>query len=299
MTSVEATDSSTKRSRSGIVALLLTATLSGASVVAALTWPASATEPGANIAAISAAAAAEVNIDSLYTAKASEELEADTSYAMAIAAPQTIAGRVSWYGPGFHGRRTANGERFNKHEMTAAHKTLPFGTLVRVVNEKNGHSVLVRINDRGPYCGGRVLDLSEGAAGQIGIKGSGTGSVKLEIYSTKEAASIRAFDAEGRSVRLHGRTVNVAEQLGFDEAAALQHRLHEQGYDNVFLVESRHGNSRQYGVSVGLFSSDALAQNLLTELVGQHTDAEIVRFTEGIPANHQLAEKKADSASNS
>ena len=297
MTSVEATNSSTKRSRSGIIALLLTATLSGAGVVTALTWSANATEPSAHTASINATA--EVNIDSLYAAKASEELKTDTSYTAAIPASQTIAGRVSWYGPGFHGRRTANGERFNKHEMTAAHKTLPFGTLVRVVNEKSGRSVLVRINDRGPYCGGRVLDLSEGAAGRIGIRGSGTGSVKLEVYSNKDIASARTFDAEGRSIRLHGRTVNITKQLSFDEAAELQHRLLEQGYQNVFLVETRHGNTRYYSVSVGLFSNDALAQSLLIELSEQHTAAEIVQFTEGMPVNHQLAQKKADSASNS
>ncbi|MBL7988263.1 MAG: septal ring lytic transglycosylase RlpA family protein [Chlorobi bacterium] len=296
MTSVEATSSSRKRSRTGLIALLLTATLSGASVVAALTWSASATEPSTNGVAN---ATAEVNMDSLYAAKASEEVATDTSYAMAIPASQTLSGRVSWYGPGFHGRRTANGERFNKHEMTAAHKTLPFGTLVRVVNEKSGRSVLVRINDRGPYCGGRVLDLSEGAAGRVGIKGSGTGAVKMEVYASKGASAIRAFDAEGRSIRLHGRTVSLAGQSDFDEAITLQQRLIEQGYDNVFIVETRQGDSRKYSVSVGLFSSDALAKSLLIELTGQYASAEIVQFTKGLPTNQQLAQKQADSAANS
>ena len=81
------------------------------------------------------------------------------------------SGRASWYGPGFHGRRTASGERFNTNELTAAHRTLPFGTKVRVVNKKTGKSVVVRINDRGPYAHGRVIDLSRASAQAIGISG--------------------------------------------------------------------------------------------------------------------------------
>ncbi|HZW46580.1 MAG TPA: septal ring lytic transglycosylase RlpA family protein [Microvirga sp.] len=80
-------------------------------------------------------------------------------------------GRASWYGPGFHGRRTASGETFNTNALTAAHRTLPFGTQVRVVNKKTGKSVVVRINDRGPYAHGRVIDLSRASAEAIGLKG--------------------------------------------------------------------------------------------------------------------------------
>jgi rare lipoprotein A len=87
------------------------------------------------------------------------------------------SGRASWYGPGFHGRRTASGETFNTNDMTAAHRTLPFGTKVRVVNKKTGRSVVVRINDRGPYAHGRVIDLSKASAQAIGI--SGVGSVDV------------------------------------------------------------------------------------------------------------------------
>jgi rare lipoprotein A len=82
------------------------------------------------------------------------------------------AGVASWYGPGFHGRRTANGERFNTHDLTAAHRSLPFGTRVRVTNKTNGRSVVVRINDRGPYAGGRVIDLSNASAHAIGVSGT-------------------------------------------------------------------------------------------------------------------------------
>jgi rare lipoprotein A len=90
-------------------------------------------------------------------------------------------GIASWYGPGFHGRPTANGERFNQNALTAAHRTLPFGTRVKVTNLRNGQSVVVRINDRGPFTGGRVIDLSAGAARAIGIHSSGVGNVALDI----------------------------------------------------------------------------------------------------------------------
>ncbi|MEL4898396.1 septal ring lytic transglycosylase RlpA family protein [Crocosphaera sp. Alani8] len=90
-------------------------------------------------------------------------------------------GMASWYGPGFHGRLTANGERYNQNGLTAAHKSLPFGTQVRVTNLRNGRSVIVRINDRGPYIHGRVIDLSKGAANVIGLVNSGVAPVQLEI----------------------------------------------------------------------------------------------------------------------
>ena len=90
----------------------------------------------------------------------------------ALAAGPTLSGLASWYGPGFQGRRTANGEKFNTHALTAAHKTLPFGTRVRVVNRQNGRSVVVRINDRGPHVRGRVIDLSRAAARAIGLSGA-------------------------------------------------------------------------------------------------------------------------------
>jgi rare lipoprotein A len=92
-------------------------------------------------------------------------------------------GVASYYGPGFHGRRTANGETFNMHAMTAAHRTLPFGTKLKVTNLSNGKSTIVRVNDRGPYVGNRVIDLSVAAAKQIGSTSSGTARVNLEVIN--------------------------------------------------------------------------------------------------------------------
>lgn len=90
-------------------------------------------------------------------------------------------GIASWYGPGFHGRRTASGEKFNQNALTAAHRSLPFGTRVKVTNLNNGRSVVVRINDRGPHVRGRIVDLSAGAARVIGLKSSGVAPVRIQI----------------------------------------------------------------------------------------------------------------------
>lgn len=92
-----------------------------------------------------------------------------------------MTGEASWYGRRFNGRATASGEPFNMNAMTAAHRTLAFGTRVRVINQANGRSVTVRINDRGPYAHGRVIDLSSRAASMIGLKGHGVGQVRLEV----------------------------------------------------------------------------------------------------------------------
>ena len=93
-------------------------------------------------------------------------------------------GQASWYGSQFHGRRTASGENYDKYALTAAHKTLPFGTIVRVRSLKLGREVDVRINDRGPFSAGRVIDVSEAAAEALGLVGAGVAEVSLNVAGT-------------------------------------------------------------------------------------------------------------------
>jgi rare lipoprotein A len=100
---------------------------------------------------------------------------------VAVRSVSTQRGQASWYGSGFHGRKTASGERYNQYEMTAAHKRLRFGTRVRVTNLNNGRSVIVRINDRGPFVRGRVIDLSRSGAQALGMIGSGVAPVSVEV----------------------------------------------------------------------------------------------------------------------
>ena len=89
-------------------------------------------------------------------------------------------GKASWYGPGFHGKKTSSGERFDMNTLSAAHRTLPIPSYARVTNLSNGKSVVVRINDRGPFHGNRVMDLSKAAAKELGFIHTGTANVKVE-----------------------------------------------------------------------------------------------------------------------
>jgi rare lipoprotein A len=99
-------------------------------------------------------------------------------------------GWASWYGPGFHGNRSASGERYNQNALTAAHRSLPFGTRVRVTNLNTGVSVIVRINDRGPFIRGRIIDLSAAAARTIGMMGSGVAPVTIEVLGPPPTVTI-------------------------------------------------------------------------------------------------------------
>ena len=104
-----------------------------------------------------------------------------TYYPTTVSVGDTALGIASWYGPNFHGKKTSNGETYNMNAMTAAHKTLPMNTMVRVTNLGNGAQTTVRINDRGPFVAGRIIDLSKAAATSIGMIGAGTARVKLEV----------------------------------------------------------------------------------------------------------------------
>jgi rare lipoprotein A len=100
-------------------------------------------------------------------------------------------GAASWYGNGFHGRRTASGERFDMNALTAAHRTLPLASYVRVTNTRNEKSVIVRINDRGPFHSGRIIDLSRAAAEVLGMQHSGTTRVEIQGLSAEQAQAAR------------------------------------------------------------------------------------------------------------
>jgi len=123
----------------------------------------------------------ELNDAELPRFQPSIAIEADV---VAPSAEEIGEGQASWYGSQFAGRPTASGERFDPAELTAAHRTLPFGSLVRVTHAGSGRSVVVRINDRGPFHGNRVIDLSRAAAEKIGIRGAGSGQVELALLAS-------------------------------------------------------------------------------------------------------------------
>ena len=122
----------------------------------------------------------------------------------------TETGVASWYGPPYHNRRGSNGEIYNMHALTAAHRTLPLGTIVRVTNLKTGNSTLVRITDRGPFIEGRILDLSLAAAKKVDVWQAGLAKVRVEVLQTpspinsggKWAVQIGAFEDEKSAGRL-------------------------------------------------------------------------------------------------
>jgi rare lipoprotein A (peptidoglycan hydrolase) len=120
------------------------------------------------------------------SAKTEYENPDDYKHAGKDAWKNEMEGMASWYGEDFNGRLTASGEVYDMYAYTAAHKTLPLGTVVRVTNLENGKTTEVRINDRGPYVRGRIIDLSKTAAHAIGIMGSGTVQVQLEIVKKAE-----------------------------------------------------------------------------------------------------------------
>jgi len=102
-------------------------------------------------------------------------------YPAVVSVGDRFRGNASWYGPDFHGKLTSNGETYNMYDMTAAHKTLPMNTIVKVTNKRNGLTTVVRINDRGPFIATRIIDLSNKAAHQIDMVGAGTAPVEIEV----------------------------------------------------------------------------------------------------------------------
>jgi peptidoglycan lytic transglycosylase len=124
----------------------------------------------------------------------------------------TQTGSASWYGPPYHNRRSSNGEVYDMHAFTAAHRTLPLGSIVRVTNIKTGHSAVVRITDRGPFVGNRIIDLSLAAAQKIDVWKPGVATVKLEVLQTpapldvggRWAVQIGAFEDERSADELAG-----------------------------------------------------------------------------------------------
>lgn len=151
-------------------------------------------------------------------------------------------GVASWYGPGFHGRRTSNGEVYDQHELTAAHPSLPLGTRVRVTNLDSGRSVDVRVNDRGPFAKGRAIDLSHAAASSIGMIGPGTAPVRIDVVERPPGG--------------HARVLYCVQVGSFREehkALALRANLVDR-YDRVYISPVLTRADRMYRVRVGPYA---------------------------------------------
>jgi rare lipoprotein A len=145
----------------------------------------------------------------------------------------TQSGIASWYGPTFHGKKTANGEKYDQNALTAAHKTLQMPSIVRVTNLENGRSIIVRINDRGPFSKGRVIDMSSRSADLLKFKGTGTAKVKLQVLGAESKA---VAEAAKRGVDVTGAEIALNEGRGLDSRFAQYLPQQEQQEDNTNLA---------------------------------------------------------------
>ena len=195
----------------------------------------------------------------------SYEVMGKTYRVMASADGFSQKGIASWYGKKFHGRKTSSGEDYNMYAMTAAHKTLPIPVYVEVTNLDNGRKAIVRVNDRGPFHEGRIIDLSYAAATRLGVAQTGTANVSIRVVNEKGEPSERSMvesplDSGGKiyvQVAAFATEENALQQLG---------QLQGEGFSDVRLhIESKKGNTL-YRIRIGPLPSTHVAKQLLSEL---------------------------------
>ncbi len=186
-------------------------------------------------------------------------------------------GIASWYGKDFHGKKTSNGEIYDMYAMTAAHKTLPLGTYVRVLNLENNRQLELRINDRGPFVRGRIIDLSYSAAKELGLVGPGTAKVEITALGTPVATD----GGTGRTyVQGDYYSGNFTFQVGAfanrENAERLKRKLDEQ-YKNAHITLYDRGDMMFYRVRVGAFKTlEDAAMNEAVFIQNGYSDAFMV-----------------------
>jgi rare lipoprotein A len=182
-------------------------------------------------------------------------------------------GVTSWYGKKFHGQRTANGETYDMYAMSAAHKTLPLPSYVRVRNLTNGKSVVVRVNDRGPFLNNRLIDLSYAAAARLGILGTGTGIVEVEALTGDEPVTQMAARAPEPEPLPKAAAPRLYLQVGAftnrDNAENLKVRLADADLKSVHIQNSNLDATPLYRVRIGpldnVDESDRLAERIVAQ----------------------------------
>ncbi|MCB1652331.1 MAG: septal ring lytic transglycosylase RlpA family protein [Alphaproteobacteria bacterium] len=178
----------------------------------------------------------------------------------------TQTGVASWYGPNFNGKKTANGEIFNMNELTAAHKTLQLPSLVRVTNLDNGRSVVVRVNDRGPFSNGRIIDLSKRAAQELDFIRQGTARVKIQVLS-EESRQIAELAKGGQSTR--GTELALNNRASAHPAPLQQSRVAAAATPApkpALALQIPPGTTHGIYVQAGSFSNPQNAENLVNRL---------------------------------
>ena len=192
--------------------------------------------------------------------------------------PPVVGGRqegiASWYGPGFHGRRTANGEVYDQYELTAAHQTLPLGTRIMVTSLTNGRAVEVRVNDRGPFVGGRVVDLSYAAASVIGMVGPGIMPVRLEVLD----APVQVASRQPTPMPAPARRPEPAAEA---RRPAPADRAPEPETMRTLTVARSDEPSGSYAVLVATLSDAGRAEHLRSRIAIKFSDAHVHRLDVG------------------
>lgn len=189
-------------------------------------------------------------------------------------------GIASWYGKKFHGRRTSSGEEYDMYAMTAAHKTLPIPVFVEVLNHDNGRKAVVRVNDRGPFHEGRIIDLSYAAATKLGVSQAGTANVSIRVVSSAEEINQRRSEAFVDPVVTGDGKLYVQVAAFSTEENALQQldRLQGEGFRDVRLhIESKKSQT-VYRVRIGPLPSEIVAKKVVSELEqNNHKNIKIIK----------------------
>ncbi len=181
---------------------------------------------------------------------------------------ETFEGRASWYGSDFHGKLTSNGETYNMYADTAAHKTLPMNTIVKVQNLDNGLSTVVRINDRGPFVETRIIDLSKKAARSVNMLNSGTARIRLTILGFEQKGSTKISDIKklkaGPSEIVLGKfAVQIASFTKIEGAFKTQEKYNNfSGYKTI-IKDSELNNKRMFRIWFTGFKSEAEARDFI------------------------------------
>ena len=177
-------------------------------------------------------------------------------------------GIASWYGKKFHGRRTSSGETYDMYAMTAAHKTLPLPTYVEVTNLKNNRKIIVKVNDRGPFIGKRIIDLSYAAAKELDLVGPGTGPVLVEaIHVGRPASAPAATWKYYVSAGVFGNR---------DNARQLTQRLTRFGFNTAHVRSKTVSGNRLHQVLIGPFSSESATSNAISRLSNVLSETPII-----------------------
>jgi len=179
-------------------------------------------------------------------------------------------GIASWYGTKFHGQRTSSGEVYDLYKMTAAHKTLPLPTYAKVTNLQNGRSIIVKINDRGPFITNRIIDLSYAAAAKLGILEYGTGLVKVEaINPSAPPKPVLAASKPAAAAQAAALFLQVGAFKSRDNAKRLGSKLEDAKIGVIHIVEASSASGRIYRVRIGPLSSVDEADRITGNLASQ------------------------------